>query len=146
MRPETRKRRLHCPYCPATFCNIGNMNIHFKRKRCANGPWKTEDAKTSFRKGGKLLRANMRRNTQEGASWRCASSPYPTKNQVSNQQSLRNHLAITHRRAKTGEVVSPYCEKTERHIGNLEMRILGYKGENENTDPLHETGQKHGTT
>ena len=41
--PETRNERLLFPYCPASFCNIGNPNVHFKKRRCANNPGKGEE-------------------------------------------------------------------------------------------------------
>ena len=60
MRPETRKQKLNFPYFPATFCNIGNMNVHFKKKRCANDPGKTDEERW-----GDISKANKPDETTE---------------------------------------------------------------------------------
>ena len=54
-------------------------------------------------------------NADDGVNWKCAMCPY----QRQKQGSLRNHLSVMHRRAKTGKVTCPYCNKQENRIGNL---------------------------
>jgi len=61
---ETRTQRLRRPYCTSSFCNRGNANVHFDKKRCANEPHGRQNERWAD-----IGNAN-RRNEEKGRSRR----------------------------------------------------------------------------
>ena len=43
MHKETKKGTIECPYVPATFRNLNNIQTRLIRKRCANKPQNDQD-------------------------------------------------------------------------------------------------------
>ena len=60
MHNDAKNGSPECPYCPATFCNMGGLNVRSKKGRCANEPPERQD-----RRWTDVQRANQMEYNEE---------------------------------------------------------------------------------